>query len=579
MSTTPLRDQALIIAPTQQSRSWLRRLLSPPNPFYLLSAAFILHSTGLGISGAGELPATVIVGIVGGYVLLLSTIGFGIVRLWNVWDDARSILLIVMLLFLEMALAADRPLVEHSVLGVRLLLIGLTITILATEIILRGLRMRLPFAFRGPLYLLWSLLFLYPLIMLDPLAHREYALMPWLTLGFPVACGCGILTLLPAVRRGPSSVGESGTPWEWPWYPGTLFVFLGLCLLARSAAICVSFDPAFALDFNAAWNFQSVWGPYFTVPILLAFAVLLMEAAIARRHWATHLAALFLPALCVGLSIPGSEGNAAYREFVIQLVENVGSPLWLMLLAAGGLYAVAAVRGLALAWRGVVFCVLALGAVTPETIDLRQITHAEPWPLLVAAGMLMLPGVIQHRSRWVLEGSLYAIGAVWAYDWLDGQVISEMRLVATLAMTATLLVGGLMRDAAAQSIRRLGSTTMVVAAGEMCLQTSVLHAVRWLPVAYLFYMALLPAVIGGWCRDPFVRSSGAINGVKWYTGTLLQVSVLLREWYAWAGWRSFLWGIAMLHVAVAASAIKGGVHRRMLSVLLPSRVVGGRSSC
>ncbi|MCA9112697.1 MAG: hypothetical protein KDA52_22285, partial [Planctomycetaceae bacterium] len=197
--------------PEESRPRLLRRLVGPPNPFYLLSAAFILHSTGLGIGGAGELPATVIVGIVGGYVLLLSAIAFGIVRLWNVWDDARSILLIVMLLFLEMALAADRPLVEQTSLGIGLLLVGLTITILATEIILHGLRMRLPFAFRGPMYLLWSLLFLYPLVMLIPLANREYDLLPWLSLGFPIACGGGLLTLIPAVRQGQTSVGASGT--------------------------------------------------------------------------------------------------------------------------------------------------------------------------------------------------------------------------------------------------------------------------------------------------------------------------------------------------------------------------------
>lgn len=154
MSASECRELVHVPAAEEKRPGWFRRRLSPPNPFYLLSAALILHSTGLGVSGAGELPAAIIVGIVGGYVLLVATIAFAIVRLWNVWDDARSILLIVMLLFFELALAADRPLVEQTSLGIRLLLVGLTITILCTEIILRGLRMRLPLAFRGPMYLL-----------------------------------------------------------------------------------------------------------------------------------------------------------------------------------------------------------------------------------------------------------------------------------------------------------------------------------------------------------------------------------------------------------------------------------------
>lgn len=63
----------------------------------------------------------------------------------------------------------------------------------------------------------------------------------------------------------------------------------------------------------------------------------------------------------------------------------------------------------------------------------------------------------------------------------------------------------------------------------------------------------------------------------WYVGTLLQLSVPLRAWYTWAGWRSFLWGIGMLHVAVAASAVKGGVHRRVLRLIMPDRANGKRS--
>src|SRR5690606_19465889 len=111
---------------------------------------------------------------------------------------------------------------EDRSTGVLMLFAGLGIAIVVTELIFRGLRMRLPWLYRVPLYLLWSLLFLYPLALLGPLDAREFARLPWLLLLFPVLAGLGLLMLLPAVRRGRSAIAENGTPWKWPLYPWTI---------------------------------------------------------------------------------------------------------------------------------------------------------------------------------------------------------------------------------------------------------------------------------------------------------------------------------------------------------------------
>src|SRR5690349_21133256 len=93
-------------APAPNSdRPWWKLRFSPPNPFYLLSAASFLHATGVWAQQQGrELPDTVRMGLIGGYLLLMAVTSLVIVRLWKQWNDARSILLIVLLLFAELAL-------------------------------------------------------------------------------------------------------------------------------------------------------------------------------------------------------------------------------------------------------------------------------------------------------------------------------------------------------------------------------------------------------------------------------------------------------------------------------------------
>ena len=75
------------------------RLLYSQNPFYVLSVCFMLHGTGLWFRDArGEFSPWPLMGLICGYVLLVAAAGFVIVRLWKVWNDARSIFLILLLI-------------------------------------------------------------------------------------------------------------------------------------------------------------------------------------------------------------------------------------------------------------------------------------------------------------------------------------------------------------------------------------------------------------------------------------------------------------------------------------------------
>jgi hypothetical protein len=85
-STRPVADFARSIT----------RLIYTQNPFYLLSVAFVLHSTRLCYrQGTGPFDPWPLMALIGGYILLVAATGFVVVRFGKVWDDARSIFLIL----------------------------------------------------------------------------------------------------------------------------------------------------------------------------------------------------------------------------------------------------------------------------------------------------------------------------------------------------------------------------------------------------------------------------------------------------------------------------------------------------
>src|SRR5262249_16988315 len=146
------------------------RLVYTQNPFYLLSLAFVLHSTRLWYhAGAGPFDPWPLMAIIGSYILLAAATGFVVVRVGKVWDDARSIFLILLLLFVELSLTFDGVLVNQPATGRLLLAIGLFLAVAVSEALLIGLRIRLPILYRIPYHLLLVLLFAYPLAIVTGL--------------------------------------------------------------------------------------------------------------------------------------------------------------------------------------------------------------------------------------------------------------------------------------------------------------------------------------------------------------------------------------------------------------------------
>ena len=97
-----------------------------------------------------------------GYTLLLAVTACLLVRFGGVWDDVRTVLLLVVLMFLATSVTFDEALARSPVHGAACYLVGWLFATLVSEGLLRGMRLGLPPWFRGPYYLILSLFFSTP---------------------------------------------------------------------------------------------------------------------------------------------------------------------------------------------------------------------------------------------------------------------------------------------------------------------------------------------------------------------------------------------------------------------------------
>ncbi len=218
------------------------RFLYTHNPFYAISASLVFW----GLQSSFDLhiytfQTFAMMGGLVGYTIVLSLAAFVVIRLGKVWDDGRSLLLLVILMLLAISVSFDVALARNPRIGTLCCVGGLLFSAMVTEGLLRGLAIRLPALFRLPYYLLLGLFFLYPVALRWTLSDDpDSPGIQWALLAFPSLAAILCLGLLPAVRRGPRYVRDNGTPWPWPWYPWTMFFVLGLGVCGRSYYLCMS---------------------------------------------------------------------------------------------------------------------------------------------------------------------------------------------------------------------------------------------------------------------------------------------------------------------------------------------------
>lgn len=364
------------------------------NPFYLMSAGLVLYGLTLVFNVSEQSSdAWTLIAVLAGYTVLMACSAVFIVRFGQVWDDARSMLLLVLLLLLSLSVSFDEIIMGSPITGGLLMLTGLVFSLVLCWGLFSLLSIRLPDLYRLPFYGFLGLFFVYPFLI--PVV--EWAAGPsntsavsWVIYLFPGVAGILFLSLIPAIRRGSSYVRDNGTPWSWPWFPWTIFGVLALAVGLRSYMLGMSFFP-----FKMA---GCPFMPFFLTPLVMALGLLVLEAGVCSDSTKLRVTGLVVPVVGMLLSVVGEP--AGEMPVDLQTYMSVaGPPFLLAAVMACAYYAYAWIREVPGAEAGLYVVLVALSVTSGTTLNPLTMEAPRLTPLLGIAVIGFWQG-IRYRSSW-----------------------------------------------------------------------------------------------------------------------------------------------------------------------------------
>ncbi|MEO0531240.1 MAG: hypothetical protein AAF266_11800, partial [Planctomycetota bacterium] len=387
---------------------WVRRVY-PNNPLYLVSVVLVLWGIHLA-SAADRSSGGLTTGLLFGYITMLATAGWLVVRLGKVWEDARTVLLAVLLMFTALSTSYDHLCLDDPTAGGRRLATAFAFSCVTVELLLRGLGLRLPALYRVPFYLQLAVLFAFPAYLGQLSVDGHDADMCLGVLLFGVAAAGSLLALVPAIRCRALYDSGNGTPWSWPFYPWSVFVFMAIAMAVRSWMLSVSFSHAKGLE--------AAFSPYFLSPIILAIALLLLEIGLRHASKPTQGAAMAALALVVPISIPG-EGLSQAQELSLGLLESqLMGPLLMACVSVFGVALYGSIRGAVLTTPVAVMAGLAAVSLDPDARSLRDLHVPDALALAGLAGWLLWRGFRRLEAPSLSVG--FAVALLLA-GWPGGQ--------------------------------------------------------------------------------------------------------------------------------------------------------------
>jgi hypothetical protein len=536
----------------------LGRLLYTHNPFYVASAWMVFSGLTASFSvRAGAFDAWSLTVSLAAYTLLLSVTALLVIRLGKVWDDARSLLLLIVLMFLGISVSFDGILASTPDLALRYYLLGWLFSATTSEALLRSLRLKLRWLFRLPFHLLLALFFVYPLLLAPRLGDPRDPVLMWELFGFSTIAALIFLALVPAVRRGPAYVRGNGSPWPWPWFPWVLFGMLALCISLRAYYLCLS------LHFVGA--FSSIFAPYFLLPLGLAAIVVLLESGLTSASSRVVGWAMQAPLGLVLLAVISRPHDPMYRAFLAQFHETLGAgPLVLTLWLMAAFYLFAAVRSAANANFLLTGTLAILSFAMAQTAPSPS-NGLHPLPLLIAGTWQVGIGLRRRSSGDLVVGAgLWVVSAAFA-----GQGIvfdSWHGIVPVHSLLAIFLAAGYWyRDRTGRYARIAAATfgfalASVVALGN---ETVFPGLPDW---AYVLYPLAMSALLVGygyitahrWC---YAAAAGSILVCTVSLATRAYFDALERV----IGLNQLTWGAIFFLLAATISLLKSGLPHRLLT--------------
>ncbi len=543
------------------------RWVGTSNPFYVISAGLFLVGLWLSFGDPREAEDTwaLMFGLAG-YTLLLATTGYLLIGFARVWDDARTVLLLVVLMFLATSVTFDRVIVfdvvekRWPIRGFTCVLLGLLLAVAVSEAVLRGVRLALPACYRAPYYSLLALFFLYPLTLTPFLEDRQGAPMMWGLFGFAPAAGLIFLTLLPALRRGSAAVVPNGSPWPWPLYPWSLFGLFALAVPGRAILLCYSMHLIDVLDL-----YDMTFGPYFLVPFALCLAVLLLEVGITTKCAGVLWTALAAPLGLIALAWLGHRHEPIYEKFLTMFTSQLGGdPVYWTIILIAAFYGYAALRRVPWAVEALTAAVLVLTVVDPEVRRTGLIVAPQPIPLIAAATLLLGLGLWRRGSWRCLFGALGLIAGLTMMIAGDIQFAPFRWLLAYhLALLALLLIGATFDDDLGRALRNIAPVLAVLVALVALLPIRPPgNLPTWVLALYPLAMAGVLAAYGFWLWHPLTMGVAAALLLAWSAATGWQMYRYIRQLVA--GLDYLVLSLCVFPIAIAISLGKAGILSRWL---------------
>ena len=178
------------------------KFLYNQNPFYLISAAVILYGFRTATQEATFASNPwFLASLFAGYTTLLALTAWLIVRFGRVWDDARSIFLVLLLLFMALSASFDGLFATNPTTAIALAAAGFTFAVVIREALVWSLGIRFRALFRGPLYAMLAISFFYPFQFSLQESIRPDLDSRFVILLFPFLVSATILSLIPAIRK------------------------------------------------------------------------------------------------------------------------------------------------------------------------------------------------------------------------------------------------------------------------------------------------------------------------------------------------------------------------------------------
>src|SRR5205814_5284902 len=134
--------------------------------------------------------------------------------------------------------------------------------------------------------------------------------------------------------------------------------------------LTIAFEPANGLD--------AYFRPYFLLPLVLAWSVLVLEMGLVRRSIGAIGAAMLLPLCGLVIGCPGPGRNPVETDFLDRLTATIGSPAQLTVWSLLGFYGWAWLRRGPAAESFLTVLGLLAALVGPETLDWTTLRAPQP---------------------------------------------------------------------------------------------------------------------------------------------------------------------------------------------------------